>query len=597
MEILAQPTQGSGSAYELQTGVYCGDEYPLSGRMLTHRCVFWARSTDMAFIFMTAEEGRPAAASEIRLYRLADRLPNRLSTPRSGGRHIGIYYEDPALCYDFGGHDAMPEFGKTIDRLMDYMEWSGQDLFMYPGVWYHGPLYPSRSPPNFIGYILTRFERRVLSFLPTLNVHDLSSLDQYKCTEELLASGKLGASPLMVYKDGMPNLGGWHGTPPNFNPLHPDVRKAIVTMAEEMADLYGDSPAFKGICFHLPRHVMLWFGHADAGYNDYCLDAFQQETGVKIPVAADDPSRARKSWLWLRDNAWEQWVDWRCRAMRGLYLEVAAKLTAKRPDLKLVINTFRPSIRDWQEDEDYMKPGYVLRVNREAGLDPSLYANDSSIVIDQTIYPADYRWSRAHRRRDDPSSQRQRHFAAESFAVLKGQPNAWVHMHDRYWEDAIGRTKPIESDWLKETGWRVSTLNPTPPQFLQHYLAPLRFGDVQTITKGGFLIGTYGVEDELVQFSRAFRALPAVPFADVGRNGDLCVRSARHDGALYIYAANTGNKAASVSLRLSGRPTAVTSLVGGKPLHIAGPALQLNVPPYALRSYRVAGEGLGVVVE
>ncbi|MBT3291302.1 MAG: hypothetical protein HN380_28420, partial [Victivallales bacterium] len=497
MEILAQPTQGASSAYELQTGVYCGDEYPLSGRMLTHRCVVWARSREMAFVFMTAEEGRPAAVAELRLYRLTDRLPNRLGpSVARAQRHVGVYYEDPALCYDFGGHDAMPGFVKTIDRLTDYMEWSGQDLFMYPGVWYHGPLYPSRSqrlamsrnhPANFIGYLLKRFEDRGLSFIPTMNVHDLSSLTKYKCTEELIASGKMPASPLMIYKDGMPNLVGWHGTPPNYNPLHPEVRQAILTIVEEMAELYGDSPAFKGVAFHLPRHVMLWFGHADAGYNDYCVEAFEKETGTKIPVAADDPSRARKRWRWLKANAWDAWIAWRCRAIHALYVEAAGRLTAKRADLKLIVNSYRPSIRDVWEDEDYMKPGHVQRVNLEAGLDASLYAKDPAIVIQQTIYPADYRWSRAHKQGSEVERQRQRHFQAQSFKTLEGQPAAWVNMHDRYWEDAVARNKPVEADWFREIGWRVATLNPTPPQFLQHYLAPFRFGDVQTITKGGFL--------------------------------------------------------------------------------------------------------------
>jgi hypothetical protein len=601
MEVLAQPA-ASGGGYELQSGVYCGDEYPLSNRMLTHRCVFWARSTDMAFLLMTAEENRPAAASEMRLYRVVGRLPNRLGTA-SGGRQIGIYYEDPALCYDFGGHETMPAFAKTIDRLMEYMEWSGQDLFMYPGVWYHGPLYPSRSqnlamsrthPDNFIGYVLTRFEERGLSFAPTLNVHNLSSLATHKCTEDLLLSGNLPQSALMIYRDGMPNMGGWHGTPPNFNPLHPEVRQAILTMIDEMLELYGDSPAFRGICFHLPMHVMLWFGHADAGYNDYCIEAFERETGISIPVAADDPSRVRLRAQWLQNNAWDAWISWRCRAIHGLYTEIANHIAAKRPDLKLIINTFRPSITDAKQYADYMQPGHVLRVNREAGFDPALYADNPNIVIQQTIYPADYRWSRAHGRKDNVERFRQRHFQAETFTPLINQPNAWVHMHDRYWEDAVGRSKPLVADWLKESGWRVSTLNPTPPQFLQHYLAPLRFGDVQTITKGGFLVGTLGVEDELARFSRAFRALPAVPFADVASPGEVRVRAATHDGALYFYAANTGNNPATVRIRIDGQPTAVTELGEGNALT---PTLEIPLSPYSLRSFRADGQNLSMKAE
>jgi len=312
-------------------------------------------------------------------------------------------------------------------------------------------------------------------------------------------------------------------------------------------------------------------------------------------VAADDPSRVPKRAQWLKANAWEPWIAWRCRAIHELYAEGAAHLTAKRPDLKLVVNTFRPSVTDCKNDADYMEPGYCVRVNREAGFDPTLYANDQAIVIDQTIYPADYRWSRAHGRKDKLEKVRQRHFQAETFAPLAGQPNAWVHMHDRYWEDAIGRSKPLESTWLKEVGWRVSTLNPTPPQFLQHYLAPLRFGDVQTITKGGFLIGIYGDEDQLAGFSRAFRALPAVPFADVASQGDVRVRSASYGGALYVYAANTGNTPATVRLQITGKPTALMDLAEDKPLP-AGTAFEVVLPPYTLRSYRAEGPGLAVQV-
>lgn len=614
MEILAQTTAGGGREYELQTGVYCGDEYPLSNRVLTHRCVLWAKSKEMALVFMTAEEGRPAAVCGMRIFRLNGRLPNNLALPaapvKGTRRHVGIYYEDPALCYGFGGHDTMPHFEKTISRLMDYMEYSGQDLFMYPGVWYHGPLYPSRSqgvamsrthPDSFMDYVLRRFSDRGLSFIPTLNVHDLSTLTRHKCTEELLASNTMPASPLMIFADGMPNMGGWHGTPPNYNPLHPEVRQAFLTMIDEMLELYGDYPSFKGICFHLPRHVMLWFGHADAGYNDYCIDAFTKDTGIAIPVEGVDVSRVRKRYKWLKTNAWDEWIGWRCRAIHDLYLEIAGKITAKRSDLKLIVNIYRPSIRDCLEDADYMAPGYVSRTVREAGLAPALYRDDQAIVIQQTIYPADYRWSRARNRGDQRERQRQRHFRAESFTALTAAGTGWVNMHDRYWEDAVGRGKgKIESPWLKEMGWRVSTLNPTPPQFLQHYLAPLRYADVQTFTKGGFLIGTHGVESQLADFARAFRALPAVMFADLatGASGDVVVRYHHGTDGLYFYAANTGGEAAAATLRVKGGLTALVDLRTGGRINVRNTgSLTIKLPPYTLKSYRAEGNGLGLVRE
>lgn len=608
MEILAQASAGGRGEYELQTGLYCGDEYPLSNRVLTHRCVLWARSTDMALILMTAEEGRPAAVSEVRVSRLVGRLPSNLTgraPPVDGGRHVGIYYEDPALCYDFGGHEAMPRFEKTISRLMDYMEYSGQDLFMYPAVWYHGPLYPSRSqrlamsrkhPDNFIGYLLTRFSARGLSFIPTLNVHDVSTLTKHKCTEELMASNRMPASPLMIFADGMPNMGGWHGTPPNYNPLHPEARRAFLTLFDEMLELYGDYPAFKGICLHLPRHVALWFGHAEAGYNDYCIEAFMEDTGIAIPVESTDASRVRKRYAWLKANAWEPWIAWRCRAIHAFYREIADRITAKRADLRLIVNTYRPSIRDCWEDDAYMEPGYVSRVNREAGLDAALFRRDADIVIQQTIYPADYRWCRSRRRGDELERQRLRHFRAESFAVLASDGSGWLNMHDRYWEDAVGRGKDkLEASWLREAGWRVSTLNPTPLQFLQHYLAPLRFADVQTFTKGGFLIGTHGVESELAAFARAFRALPSVPFTDLADGDDTAVvtRYHRAGGGLYFYVANTGGEAARASLQVTGTVDAVLDLATGTAVDLPlAKTLDMLMPPYTLRSFVARGREL-----
>ncbi|MBT3378206.1 MAG: hypothetical protein HN742_27535 [Lentisphaerae bacterium] len=609
MEILAQTVAGNGGEYELQTGVYCGDEYPLSNRILTHRCVLWAKSKDMALIFMTAEKGRPAAFSAVRVFRLRGRLPNNLTTaaePVNGSRrHVGVYYEDPALCYDFGGHDTMPHFEKTISRLMDYMEYSGQDLFMYPGVWYHGPLYPSRSqklamsrthPDNFIDYILTRFADRGLSFIPTLNVHDLSTLTRYKCTEELMASNTMPGSPLMIFADGMPNMGGWHGTPPNYNPLHPDVRQAFLALFDEMLELYGGYPSLKGICLHLPRHVALWFGHEEAGYNDYCIDAFVEDTGIAIPVDRADASRVRKRYAWLKQNAWEDWLAWRCRAIHGFYREIADRITATRGDLKLIVNSYRPSIRDCWEDASYMEPGYVARMNREAGLDPALFRDDPGIVIQQTIYPADYRWCRSHKGGNQRERQRQRHFEAQSFAALSAAGTGWVNMHDRYWEDSVGRGESkTASPWLNETGWRVSTLNATPLQFMQHYLAALRFSDVQTFTKGGFLIGTHGVEAPLAEFARAFRALPAVPFADLasGPESDVVVRYHQGADGLYFYAANTGGEAAVASLQVKGDFAALVDLRSAGRIDVRNTGrLTIKLPPYSLKSYRAEGKRL-----
>ena len=60
MEMISQSVEARHNEYELQTGVFTGGEYPLSGKMKTLRCLYWPRSTETALVFRTAEKGLPA---------------------------------------------------------------------------------------------------------------------------------------------------------------------------------------------------------------------------------------------------------------------------------------------------------------------------------------------------------------------------------------------------------------------------------------------------------------------------------------------------------------------------------------------------------
>lgn len=610
MEMICQSVNAMSheEEYELQAGVFTGGEYPLSHRMKTLRCMFWPRSTDTALVFMTAEKGLPAAAAEVRVFRVLGRVQPAAkpdSPPETAGwrRHVGVYYEDPAICYDFGGNqETMPSFETLTDRLIAYMHYSGQDLLMYPAVWYHGPFYPSRSqgqallrphPYNFIEYWLTRFEAEGIGFIPTINVHNLPSLAKYQLRDDMLATGEVAAGPLSIGADGSPNLKGWHSTRPDYNILHPDVREAVLTMIDELLDLYGESPAFKGVCFHLTKHCLLWFGEKDAGYNDYCVEAFERDTGIRVPIDAKDPQRAAKRHQWLMKNARDKWLDWRCAAIRKFYGEVAERLARRRPDLRLVLAMYEPVFHQVLANPNLMNEADPIReINREGGLDPALYGDLQNVVLDRTIYPADYRWLRANRPPNDKLPLvRDLEMNARTYGGWAADGNAWVNIHDRYWEDAIGR-KGWETFWGREHTWRVSTLNPTSPYALESYLVPLAHADMMSFTKGGFLIGTLGMEPELTEFSRAFRSLPAKPFTTVhGVPAPVVVRTLREDDSLYVYAVNPSQQAADFVLSLRGHVTGVCDLGAGTTVP-RGETLSVSMTPMSFKAYRVDGHAL-----
>ncbi|MBN2451112.1 MAG: hypothetical protein JXR77_12030 [Lentisphaeria bacterium] len=609
MELIAQTVQGGSQQYELQTGAFCGAEYPLTHGMLTQRSVFWPRGEDLALIFMTAEEGRPAAAARVRIQRVNGRLPKlpvAAAAPVNGRtRSVGLYYEDPALCYDFGGYDTMPDFEMTVSRLLDIMEFSGQNLLMYPCVWYHGPFYPSRSqgqalqrthPENFIEYLLLRFEQRGAEFIPTFNVHGLPSLSDIVWHPDQLLTGAAAAGPLMMQWDGLPNLSGWHGTPPNVNPLHPEVQNALLAMVDELIELYGGSPACKGLSFHLTRHCILWFGDLDAGYNDCCVEAFERETGIRVPVDPSSPGRVNARYRWLLANAREAWIDWRCRALRDLYGRIADRMRATRPDWRLILTLYRPNKEDLVREAVDLdaEPDYVGRINRESGMDPSLYEDAPTIVIQRTIYPADYRWYRAHRRyREDPLGIRRLNLDGATYRISRSAPENWLNMHDRYWEDDVGRRQKWDAFWGQECGWRVSTLNPNRNHALETYAAPLAQADFHAITKGGFLLGTLGIEGQVGAFSQAFRALPARPFQELCRVGTVTVRALAEDGGLYVYLVNAAAEAAVVTLAADRVPTACRDLATGAALVFPDARrLRFEVPGYGLRACRIDGNDM-----
>ncbi|MBO7685646.1 MAG: hypothetical protein J6V72_04645, partial [Kiritimatiellae bacterium] len=288
-----------------------------------------------------------------------------------------------------------------------------------------------------------------------------------------------------------------------------------------------------------------------------------------------------------------------------------------------MVNTFL--LPDWRHP-DFGKENFIPEANRRAGLDVRLLADVPNVIICQTEIPADYRFFgpmnpsspkdngrwREFRATAEPAS-RNLYFKRGDYGILEGAavaqerdppgaavaqerdlPGAafpWVNQHDRYWESAIGRItkdqpgKTLSCAWLKECPWRVTTINPSGRHALKHYAVPFRYHDVLGLSKGGFLIGTYGTEDVLVPFIQAFRALPAVVFEDVaGVAGDPLVKVRRKvfDGKTYLYAINTSEKPARVTLDVS---PGTEDLVTGQ--RVASP-LTLDLQAYELRSFSAA---------
>ena len=554
--------------YTMQVGVATGGEYPCTGRMLTHRCLCWTRTNDVALVAMTERDCAPAAIARVRLYKVPDaKLPaaDAANAPHhvlsdhtvqggSAHRHFALYYEDPAIEYDFAaGWDTPDGFSKIIDRTAALMKFTGQDMLAYPGAWYGGLIgddyNPREHPRNFLTAWYGKFDREGLSIVPTINIHDMP-LPDGTLTRMALESGALHSSALSIHADGTPGNGGTHNQLAGFNFFHPDVRRMLENTVDALVEQGARHPSFKGVCLFLTRYNMLWFGDGEAGYNDYCIDAFRRETGVAVPEGGEDPLRGKTYHDWLRANAWEEWLDWRCREVARFWAAIGRRMASRRPDLKLWVNSFVPPKPDWP---DFMDPEIISRRNREAGLDAALLESLApNIVISQTQVPIGSRFWRRDRYPALEAQERQRHLWRDEAAwrLLDNAAYPWIHIHDLYFED-LGRavkSRPLAAPWLKECLWQVVTVNPSGRNALRPFAEPLKWHDVLGFSKGGFLVGTYGMEDVLVPFIRAFKALPPVVMREVKREGAVIVREAEYQGKSYLYAVNTSDIPAEITL-------------------------------------------------
>lgn len=434
-----------GTCYDLTTGVYTDFEHPVSGTMQEIQRIFWPRWNDCSIVVMTWSDGEPAAAANINIYELDDLPPLEVpGDPDDGSRReLGIQFEDP--CGTGASAGAMTH-AEWVDRMVTYASHSGQNLLVYPIVWYHGPHYPSEREPSgnfnvvvgrdrkqytcwtshpsdWVAEILERFDKEGLDFKAALTLLRLGTLmekmninlESIKAGEDtinnMLKSDQVQAGTqdwTTLYNvrnfpgrlDG--TLNGWaygelSGQPyragPIFNPLHPIVQDAVVGLATEIADRYKGHPSFKGISFNMWHATILWYASLDAGYDDYTVGLFSKETGIKVPVEANAPDRFSKRYAFLTGEHRDEWISWRCKKIHELFCRVRDEVIARRPDLRVTITLWSETtvaqmlgLPKTPRHQLYARPSTV-DLYREGGVDIALFEKEPGIDVDLCFTP------------------------------------------------------------------------------------------------------------------------------------------------------------------------------------------------------------------
>ena len=566
-DIIVQRSTSPKDDYALQVGYLCGGEIPNTGRMLTHRCLYWQHGEDVALVAMTAKGSAPAAISEIRVYKVdSAALPVPeidVAKPVNGRvRHFGSYWEDPAVGYfDFGtGNRSMSGFETTIDRLCAYLKYTGRDILVYPGGWYHGMIdknyQPRPHPYRFLEAYYEKFDKEGLSLIPALNRQTIPFPSRI-VTETSMNDGSLHDTAIAIHDTGRPGTGAWHGSPPNFCIFHPDVQSAVVREVDRLIAEGVVHPSFKGVCLHLTSITFPWWGGLESGYNDYAVDAFSRATGIEIPVDRRNPQRGREYAAWIRQNALEEWIRWRCVFLADFYAQIARRLAKARSDLVLYLNAMPQA---HVEEPGFMDSSYREQKMLEAGIDAALLAERiPNLAMGTVAYPQRWRHRRDWVRfRDKAHENRARLYNADAgyYSIFGKSAYTWLNLHDEYWESPIGTRnggRSLSCEWLTECAWRVSCLNASGRNAMRMYALALKHNDIQAFSRGGFLVGSYGMEAEMVEFARAFRRLPAVVFDDAASsNPNVVYRQKEVGGRNYYYLVNTSGQMQEADVVLPG---------------------------------------------
>lgn len=593
----------------LGSGVLCGGEYPVSGKILEYEYIFRHPSDWLALNFEGYTPGQPAAIGKFSVeyavenahYGPAEKGP---LFPAKKSRLSGLYWEDPVLSMNFGGIGGADysEYDRQLRDAMDYFSWTGQNLMLYPTVWYNGPLYQSRAekgtwpsgmrhhPAEFPRLFALRCGERGIRFLTTFELMRPPSLEHLISSPDEVIAGRDSINT--VTKDGKVLTAVNMCFPPVVNALRPELQNAVERMVAENLEMCGDIPAFGGVAFSLSMGVALQLGlDLDISYDDWTMTKFSEFRKEKLPGTPKTATRFTERSKWILDNPErkEAFLKWRADRMTAFYKRIADRIRNTRPDLELYLVIASPNVfMSGKYPDVFLSRKRSERPMLEQGLDLPCLSKMPGIHLSRMLIQGFVRSEEKYRSRDrmpPPFLELDRDFQQDTI----GYCTATV-IHQQYFEthgELSNHKRPklkMPSPWNGEAPGRCCSPLPSGRNVLGYYARALDLFDPLEISNGGFTLGTHGAEAIVREWTSAYRSLPAVRFADVRREGTVLLRSAESEGFRWYYLLNAGDAPAFVDITAIG--TGIESVMGKSV--ISG---RVGLRPYELLVYRMERSG------
>ncbi|HWB53046.1 MAG TPA: hypothetical protein VG722_02600 [Tepidisphaeraceae bacterium] len=604
ISVLGPPQEALGSGYS------CGDEFPLTNRMLTRQMYFYSRSQDVAIIISTEAAGQPAAVASLGVEEAPVCSLPPAPKPVLGARHhrlIGLYWEDAILtrCFAIPDSTQAEDFDQALDRCLNYCKFCGLDYISYPVYWYYYPLYKSSvdkgyplqnrlHPPDFMTRLAKRCSEDQIAFAPSINAAKLSAVRPFVRTEAEVIAGVESAN--VVERTG--RIVTWKNaktlSDSVANIFYPPVQKAVEDLVREIAEQCADEASFTRLDLLLWPSSLLKPGgvsgtDSEGSYDDYSVGKFAASIGQTPPGVVGDAGRFVERYHWIHDDPdrLQAWLKWRAEQMTQLYQKLGQIVHQARAEARLGIGIYSPSPHAIFEKVD---PGEEIYGD---GIDLAALAKDRNLQFVRFLHPMVSRWwlrfgmPRPHdlNLENEPSFQK-------AFAAV-GPVGALLHQ--QYFETPVtvpGGLLQLPAPFEKEsaalapnTGLRVCEPLPSGRNYLRPFAGAVQNFDANSIAVGGYVLGTQGVEGELREFARAFTALPAVAFENVKDADGVIVRRTHAEGSAWTYAVNVTGAPRTVLLSISGSG-ALRNAATGEEISVQLKRAKIELEPYGLMALR-----------
>lgn len=488
-------------------------------------------------------------------------------------------------------HGFLKNWYIAIANQIRYMRHAGENFF-WCNMWqYHDPWWPSElgyrsSTPHYDTFALmfAMFEANDLTLMP--------------CVEYLYSNALLEKN---IYSDkdvrnGAPTCRAVSRTGHQasgarillYNSLHPLVRDQMQRIVREITERYARYGSFKGIgwisggflhpAFTMPKQAETWDDALEYGWDDVTVGLFEQQTGLDVPVDPEDPERFQKRYRWITENHREDWIDFRCRALLDVHLQLRDTMLAIDPDAEYMPTFYRGPPKTLAAYV-VLQDRHLLHSLRMSGFDPTAYKGQPNLELCwwYTLETA--------ARTVDNGLLRTFNNLYELNELLDNGGQTAVFTNPGWIEPDVDNV--LHKDWV----WtRHSQANPIAFHAHPYYRQPL-VDRLRQLTPATFpYVFTDGTlytaqAAQRRPFAAAYRSIPKGDYRTLegkGLDRNLVVRQSVQAGRRCVYVLNPCWWKTTVELNIRGEG-ALVDRVKGEVLDRSGTSLRMESAPYSLR--------------